>query len=374
MNIRFVFDRRHAATKVKGVPVELMIYIKENSMKIINTGIKLYKGQWEGIVVNRSDSSDLNRRLYDFKEKIEHEISKMQEDGIELNLKNINICLSQKEERPDSFLDFMYDEIQKRNIRRNTRRQHLTSYEALVRFKKINTFSSLTVKNIEDFDLFLRKENPNRMQTTIHGYHKSIKPYVLKAFKYGYIEDNPYIKFEDIRGKSKERNPLSQEEIDMVVKCKLKGHLNKARNLFTFQIYTGLSFIDLMNFDYKKEVTFKNGVPFINGKRCKTGAEFYTPILPPAMDVLKGYEYNLPKISNERYNAYLHVIEARLGLNKPLTSHVARHTFATTVALAHDVPIESVSKMLGHKDIKTTQIYAKVLKSTIERNVIQKML
>lgn len=92
------------------------------------------------------------------------------------------------------------------------------------------------------------------------------------------------------------------------------------------------------------------------------------------MNVLKKYKRKLPIISNEKYNDYLHVVESHLGLNKPLTSHVARHTFATTVALAHDVPIESVSKMLGHKDIKTTQIYAKVLKSTIERNVMQKML
>jgi integrase/recombinase XerD len=82
-------------------------------------------------------------------------------------------------------------------------------------------------------------------------------------------------------------------------------------------------------------------------------------LLPPAMKVLEKYHLRLPQLSNQKYNDYLHVIEARLGLNKPLTSHVARHTFATTVALAHYVPIETV---MGHKEIKTTRYTQKYLR------------
>ena len=85
------------------------------------------------------------------------------------------------------------------------------------------------------------------------------------------------------------------------------------------------------------------------------------------MEVLEKYGYELPKISNQKANDYLHVIEAQLGFIHNLTFHVARHTFAT-LALSHDVPIENVARMLGHQDIKTTQIYAKVLRSTIERH------
>ena len=103
---------------------------------------------------------------------------------------------------------------------------------------------------------------------------------------------------------------------------------------------------------------------YIDGSRLKTGSNFFTPILPPAMEILEKYNYTLPKISNQKANDYLHIIESRLGINKPITFHVARHSFAT-LALTHDIPIEKVARMLGHKDIKTTQIYAKILKSTV---------
>ena len=103
---------------------------------------------------------------------------------------------------------------------------------------------------------------------------------------------------------------------------------------------------------------------YIDGSRLKAGTNFFTPILPPAMEVLKRYNFRLPKISNQKANDSLHMIEVRLGLNKPVTFHVARHSFAT-LSLSHDIPIEKVARMLGHKDVKTTQIYAKVLKSTI---------
>ena len=101
----------------------------------------------------------------------------------------------------------------------------------------------------------------------------------------------------------------------------------------------------------------------------KTGNQFFTPILKPAMEVLKKYHFSLPKISNQKANDYLHIIQAAMKLNKNLTFHVARHSFAT-LALAHDVPIENVARMLGHQNIRTTQIYAKVLKTTIERHAI----
>lgn len=99
----------------------------------------------------------------------------------------------------------------------------------------------------------------------------------------------------------------------------------------------------------------------------KTGNKFFTPILGPALEVLERYDFKLPHISNQKANDYLHVIEEKMDLHKPLTFHVARHSFAT-LALAHDVPIENVARMLGHSDIKTTQIYAKILNTTVERH------
>ena len=139
------------------------------------------------------------------------------------------------------------------------------------------------------------------------------------------------------------------------------------RDLFIFSAYTGLAYADVERFDFEK-MTQKTGKMYcIDSERLKTGTEFYTPILKPAMDVLKKYKFKLPKISNQKANDYLHLIEAQMKLRKSLTFHIARHSFATLV-LSHDVPIEDVARMLGHKDIRVTQIYCKTLKTTVERH------
>ena len=137
--------------------------------------------------------------------------------------------------------------------------------------------------------------------------------------------------------------------------------------MFIFAAYTGLAFCDVMEFNFETMAEQRGDMYFIDGSRLKTGTNFFTPILPPAMDVLIRYDFKLPKISNQKANDYLHLIESRLGINKSMTFHVARHSFAT-LSLSHDVPIEKVARMLGHTDIKTTQIYAKILKTTVEKH------
>jgi len=145
--------------------------------------------------------------------------------------------------------------------------------------------------------------------------------------------------------------------------------LERARDLFVFCAYTGLSYSDSQIFDFNTMTEKQDGLYFIDGKRVKTGHTFFTPILPPALDVLKKYGYVVPKISNQKANDFLHVIEARMKLNKPMTVHVARHSFATLL-MTNDVPVENIARMLGHTNIKTTQIYAHILKTTIGRHAL----
>jgi len=372
MDIKFVFDRRKKSSEKEKGLIELLLYFARNEKKYMTTGIEVYPEQWDGHVVNRKDSNKLNLELSRIKKKYEKLVCDMEVDGIAINIENFKEYIAPKEEIPNNFLNFMYEEIHNSTIRDTTKRQQYVAYEELKKFGKIKSFTSLNIRNIELFDTYLRRDN--RQQSTIFDYHKRIKPYVNKAYRLGYISENPYLRFKNDRGKYKERVALTQEELDQLLSMSFDNKLSRVADLFIFQCYTGLSYADTQLFKYETEVITSNGMCWIDGKRYKTGTEFYTPILPPAMKVLEKYNHKVPHISNEKYNDYLHVIEAKMKLKKPLTSHVARHTFATTVALAHDVPIEDVSKMLGHKDIKTTQIYAKVLKSTIERNVIQKML
>lgn len=370
--LKFIFDRRKKATAEKAAPVELEIYFDRFHRKRITTDVRLRAGQWDETlhVVNRPDGVELNAILTGIRKKQEAVFSEMYAQGITPTYEAYESYMSVglEPQAPSSFLDFMQQRINERNLSHGTKVSQQVALDALRRFGKIQTFASLTPGNLYAFDMFLRKEDPGRTQPTIHNYHKRIKVYVNEAYRLEYIDKNPYDHFDDKRGRSKPRQPLSPEELKELQEVSLTGKLDRVRDLFVFCCYTGLAVADLLMFRYDRDVVERNGMLYIDGSRVKTGTEFFTPLLGPARDILKKYDYELPVISGQKYNDYLHVIEAKLELRKPLTSHVARHTFATTVCLANDVPIETVSKMLGHRHVATTEIYAKVMKDNVTRH------
>ena len=268
----------------------------------------------------------------------------------------------------ESFLDFMRDEIIKEHTKDSTKRQKLVALDALTRYGKIKTFEDLTPPKLKAWDEWLR-EDGTRSDPAVHNYHKRTKPYVRLAYEKGIIEKEPYSMCHFPRGKSKERRPLTETELKRLREAELPEKEARVRDLFIFAAYTGLAFCDVMEFNFKTMAEQSGDMFFIDGSRLKTGTNFFTPILPPAMEVLQRYDFKLPKISNQKANDYLHIIESRLGIKKSMTFHVARHSFAT-LSLSHDVPIEKVARMLGHTDIKTTQIYAKILKTTVEKHAL----
>jgi site-specific recombinase XerD len=162
--------------------------------------------------------------------------------------------------------------------------------------------------------------------------------------------------------------------------------LNMVRDMFVFSCYTGLAYVDLMNLSEDTHMII--GIDhrqWIKTTRQKSDEPVNVPLLPEAKVILNRYRDNIrslangtvfPKISNQKVNAYLKEIAKDLGIKKTLTFHVARHTFATTVTLSNGVPIETVSKMLGHTKIATTQIYARVLEKKIseDMDVLRKKL
>lgn len=368
-SVRYVYDRRRTATDVKQAAVEIEVYFSRTQRKFINTGVQLLPEQWNGAIVIKHDDCDrLNNTLSSVKKKVERLLIAMDVDEEAITMQSFTARFEGKS-KPTSFVEFMYNCICKRQIRDSTKRAHLAAWETVKKFGKMRTFADLTPETLKRFDDFLRDEDPTRSQVTIHGYHKRVKPYILEANRLRYIEYSPYDVFEVPRGNSKEREPLNQYELNKLRAAELPDKLERVRDVFIFGCYTGLSYSDICLFRFDKDVAQSNGMYYIDGERLKTGTKFYTPLLNPAMEVLQKYDYRLPTTSIQKYNDYLHVIEAKLELKKPLTSHIARHTFATTVTLANDVPIETVSRMLGHKDIKTTQIYAKILKTTVERHM-----
>ena len=264
-----------------------------------------------------------------------------------------------------SFIRYMELALEDEELSIGTYKHKKVVIDAVKRSGKLNTYADLTPAGIMAFDKWLH--DGTRTDITCTGYHKKVHKWVRQLYDSEEIPSDPYKRVKLKKGKSKERTPLTERELKMIRDFSFSGKLERVRDLFVFSAYTGMSYVDTQNFDFSSMTIMKNGMYYVDGSRIKTGSRFFTPILSPAMEVLKKYNFVLPKISNQKANDYLHVIEAQLGLIHNLTFHVARHTFAT-LALSHDVPIENVARMLGHQDIQTTQIYAKVLRSTIERH------
>ena len=370
--VSVVYDRKKRVNATGEGKVELYIHFSRREKKYVT--IKTCNPiAWRKYQV--SDELRLELAMY-------HQVAqKMFDSGEEMTIANLNTHLGIAPSNPkrkemdkrlsskDGFISFMKEEIEKEKIAKGTKARKLVTIDAVIRFGRLSSFSQLTPENVRDFDDFLQHES-SRTLVTLNNYHKTLRKYTQLAFLLGYISSDPYkhplCKFS--RGTSKERRPLSEDELVQLRNLDdLPQKLERARDLFIFCAYTGLSYSDSQIFDFKTMTEKKDKLYFIDGKRLKTGNSFFTPILPPALEILKKYNYKVPQISNQKANDYLHDIEARIKLNKPMTVHVARHSFATLL-ITHGTPVENVSRMLGHTNIKTTQIYAHILHSTIQRN------
>jgi len=207
-------------------------------------------------------------------------------------------------------------------------------------------------------------------QNTTSKYIKNFGKIIRICLANGWIERNPFINY-----KSKiievERVFLSIEEIEILLNKEFAmERLNQVKDIFLFSCFTGLAYADVKKLSPRNIGLGIDGERWIFINRTKTDTRSNIPILPIAATILEKYRNHpqvvmkgklLPVLSNQKMNAYLKEIADLCGINKELTFHIARHTFATTVTLSNGVPIESVSKMLGHKNLKTTQHYAKIL-------------
>jgi site-specific recombinase XerD len=224
-------------------------------------------------------------------------------------------------------------------------------------------------KFIESFHGYLRTSE-NLMHNSAAKSIKHLLRIINISITNGWINRNPFKDF-SCNYINTPRSYLTEEEIDSLYKKKFTiNRLARVRDLFVFQIYTGLSYIDMAELNEDSIEIGIDGKQWIVINRRKTGTRSSIPLLPRAQEVLDKYKTDplciaeqklLPVCTNQRMNGYLKEIADLCEIKKPLTTHIARHTFATTITLSHGVPIETVSKMLGHSDLKTTQIYSKVV-------------
>ena len=363
--IRVVFDRRNQATKrVKGtIEVEIL---HKGKRKLISTGFRVYKDQWD----KKNMVSGLDKQGIEINTCIRNLVSDIQEfinilikRGEEFSFEKLELFLDKRESQA-SFLDFMEERIELRSVSESSKRRARSVLKALRKWGIIKNFSDVNSANLKLYDDFAKTKCEEA--SAVYNYHKHLKTYVLEAYALDLIPKNPYVGFKLTKGEKEIRKFLTPEELNKVETCNIvDGCVSQARDIFVFCCYTGLAYIDLSKFDWNN-VEITNGKYRIRDERQKTGSEFNITILTKAYKILEKYNFELPVTSSQKYNIYLKSVGALAKIRKELTSHVARHTFATTVTLANGVRLEAVSKMLGHKHLRTTEIYAKILQPEVD--------
>jgi len=225
---------------------------------------------------------------------------------------------------------------------------------------------------IKNYDTFLRTKHHKCTPISADKYVKHLKKIILLCLGNRWITENPFQHYKST-AKPTPRTFLTKDEVSIIKNKEFAvERLTQVRDIFIFCCYTGLAYIDVQKLKPTEIGIGDDGKKWIFTSRHKTNTPVHLPLLPEAEFIIEQYKHHplcvakstvLPVFTNQRMNSYLKEIADLCGIKKKLTFHMARHTFATTITLSNGVPIETVSKMLGHLNIKTTQHYAKVLDS-----------
>ena len=242
--------------------------------------------------------------------------------------------------------------------------------------------SDIDIKQIDhdfitNYEFYLRSEKKCANNSAVK-YIKNFKKIIRICLASGWVDKDPFLNYK-AKVKQVERIFLNADEIIKITeKVFDTDRLNQVRDIFLFSCFTGLAYADVQKLKRTEIVKGLDGEMWIMTKRLKTDTPTRVPLLPSALSIMEKYSDNpicnikgkaLPVSTNQKMNAYLKEIAGVCGINKDLTFHTARHTFATTVTLSNGVPIETVSKMLGHTNIKTTQHYAKILDMKVSKDM-----
>ncbi len=270
-----------------------------------------------------------------------------------------------------------------------TLKNYFTTQKYLEKFlkEKLKTsdihLAELNYKFITRFESFvkgnrlIKNQKPCDQNGTMKHMER-LRKMVSLAVKLEWLEKDPFHQYQ-LKFQKSRRGYLTVEELRVIEETQfIESRLTLIRDIFVFGCYTGLSYIEVYNLTSDQIVMGMDGNRWISGQRQKSGELFNVPLLPQALAIMERYREHpravnegklLPVYTNQKINAYLKEIAQICEIEKRLTYHLARHTFATTVTLANGVPIESVSKMLGHTKISTTQIYAKVVEQKLSQDM-----
>lgn len=267
------------------------------------------------------------------------------------------------------------DRLSGKNISKSTAKRYWTCYNHVEQFiNEAYKKDDFRLKDIDHqfitrFEYFLKTKRECNHNSALK-YVNNFKKIIRIALANQWMDRDPFYNYK-VHFESVEREFLNAEEVQQLIDKDLHfDRLKLVRDMFVFSCYTGLAYSDVKKLNQDDITTGIDGGKWIRIKRTKTKSLSSIPILPVAEEIIDRYQDYpevkngnciLPVLSNQKSNAFLKEIGLMCRIKKPLTTHLARHTFATTITLTNGVPIESVSKMLGHKDLRTTQHYAKIV-------------
>jgi site-specific recombinase XerD len=351
----------------------------------MSTKFKCHPDKWSAeshrVKGKTEEARMINNYLGSLQLKVHQSRKYLLDHDMDISLENIRNIIRGKTEQNKRILESFAehnDKMEKlvgREYAKGTYIRYKTSYDhtkAFIQWKyqvEDLEIKKLNYDFISDYSFWLKSVRGCSQNTTIK-YLSNFKKIVSECIKRGWLIKDPFAGFKMTR-KEVVRDYLTSEELDA-----LEGkyfeieRLGQVRDIFLFCCYTGLAYIDVKKLRRDQIFVGMDKEKWIATSRQKTESSVRIPLLPKALRLIDKYKDHpkwetegliLPVLSNQKMNAYLKEIADLCGIKKELTFHIARHTFATTVTLSNGVPIETVSKMLGHKSLKQTQHYAKIV-------------
>lgn len=372
-----VYNRKKSLNKRGVALVQVEAYLNRKK-KYFSTKVYLRPDQWDAkklLVKNHPNADALNRLIYEFMAMIEKRELELWQQGKPITLEILKEMLSEQQEQEDksSFIPFFKHEVMTSNLKESTKRNHLSTLALLQDFKKNVTFSDLTFEFVSSFEYFLQSKGYHT--NTIAKHMKHLKRHINVAINKEYMDIQKYA-FRKYKIKTVENGHthLAPEELEKMETLQLTGRYikyQKTLDAFLFCCYAGMRYSDFVNMKPENIVEMHQETWLIY-KSIKTGTEVRLPLYllfnGKGIQILNKYQANLQDFfhlrDNSNVNKELIIITRLAGLSKKVSFHTARRTNATLL-IYNGVNITTVQKLLGHKSVKTTQIYTNVMDMTI---------
>ncbi len=361
----------------------------------LTTGLKVEPSKWskeQHKVKGSSNSSKLiNSCLDEFRNKVFAIYSGLLNKGEPFTVYDINNAMKGIGQNSTTVLNIIdLHNTRKKDLvgidlkgatykRYCTLRNHVENF-IKIKFSKPDVhIADFTFPVLMEFEFYLKVKLGIGHNSAVK-YIRNFRTAINYAIEIELLDKDPFVKYKS-KVKEVNRGYLNQQELELIQFSNFDiERIQTVKDIFIFCCYTGLAYIDIYNLRMDQLVVGIDGEMWIETKREKTSNLVRVMVLPPAMEIIKRYANHksriignrvLPVLSNQKMNAYLKEIGDLCGLDKRLSTHLARHTFATTVTLQRGASIESVSKMLGHSNIRTTQIYAKITNDKVSKDMLK---